>query len=98
MTAFRVDVEELRLVVAEMTACQAALDDLVGDADAVTRDLHAEWSGLARDAHVTSYARWRGEFADMTQALAGIRDLGDTAQANYTAAVGANLSMWGQVR
>jgi WXG100 family type VII secretion target len=98
MTAYRVDVEELRLVVAEMAACQRALDDLATDADAVTRGLHAEWAGLARDAHVTSYSRWRGEFADMTQALAAIRALGETAEGNYTAAVEANVAMWGQLR
>lgn len=98
MTGYRVDVEELALVVSEMAACQRALEELAGDVETVTTRLHEEWSGLSRDAHLGSHARWRAEFRDMSEALGSIRDLGDAAHTNYSAAVGANLSMWGRVR
>lgn len=98
MSAYQVDVDELALVVAEMAACRQALEDLASDVHAVTGRLHAEWVGAASSAHQASYAGWRGEFADMSAALAGMRDLGETAHTNYTAAVASNLAMWEQVR
>ena len=98
MSAYQVDVDELGLVVAEMAACRRALEELADDVHRVTGRLHSEWAGLASSAHQTSYAGWRGEFADMSQTLAGMRELGETAHTNYTAAVASNLAMWEQVR
>ena len=60
--------------------------------------LHADWEGLARDAHATSHASWRTSFGEMSTALTGLRAVGDTARSNYTAAVEANVAMWEQVR
>ncbi|WP_185994650.1 WXG100 family type VII secretion target [Nocardioides campestrisoli] len=98
MTAYRVDLEELRLVVDEMAAFHTELAELAADVSAQTRRLHEGWAGLARDAHAGSHARWQDELADMRQALQGIRALGAMAQANYGSAVEANLTMWQRVR
>ena len=98
MSAFEVDVDELRAVVAAMTAQSATLRDLAAEVDAASTTLNAEWSGLARDAHVTEHTRWAGDFARMSDALGDLREIGGTAADNYAAALEANGAMWEQVR
>ena len=98
MTDYTVDVVELDSVVVAMTACQRALADLAADVEGETRGLHETWAGLASEAHGAAYSRWRGDFAEMTAALNGIRALAELARANYTAAVEANVAMWEQLR
>jgi WXG100 family type VII secretion target len=98
MSAFEVDVDELRAVVAAMAAQSAALRDLADEAEAASATLSAEWSGLARDAHVTAHTRWAGDFVQMRDALTDLHAVGDTAAHNYAAAVEANVAMWEQVR
>lgn len=98
MTAYAVDVDELAAVISSMASCGRDLVDLATDVESAHRALHAEWSGQASTAHLGWHSAWRGSFADMTVALAALRALGDTARANYTAAVDANTAMWEQVR
>jgi WXG100 family type VII secretion target len=98
VTAYDVDVDELAAVIAAMGSCGRALADLAADVEAAQVALHSEWAGLASDAHTGSHASWRSSYADMTAALAGLRDVGDTARANYTTAVEANVALWEQVR
>lgn len=98
MTAYSVDVDELRAVIAEMSSCERALVDLSGDVEAETLRLHALWTGHARDAHACSHGQWRDEFCDMSQHLDTLRGLADVASGNYTAAVEANAAMWEQFR
>jgi WXG100 family type VII secretion target len=98
MSAFEVDVDELRAVVHAMTTQSATLGDLAAEVQAASTTLSAEWSGLARDAHVTAHARWAGDFVRMREALTELHTIGGTAADNYSAAVGANIAMWEQVR
>lgn len=98
MTAFDVDLDELRHVIASLAACQRALLDLGGDVQDEVGSLHEHWLGRASDAHAASYGSWRDGCADMVTALAALRALGETAEGNYRGAVEANLAMWEQVR
>lgn len=98
MTAYDVDVDELVAVIAATGSCGVDLAHLAADVEASQRALHEEWAGRASDAHAASYGQWRASFADMTSALAGLRSVGDSARANYSAAVAANLAMWEEVR
>jgi WXG100 family type VII secretion target len=98
MSVFEVDVDELRAVVAAMTAQSATLRDLADEVEAASTSLNAEWSGLARDAHVTAHTRWAGDFVQMRDALTDLHTIGGTAADNYAAAVEANVAMWEQVR
>ena len=98
MTAFDVDLDELRDVIASLAACQRALLELGGEIHDEVEDLHEHWLGRASDAHAGSYASWRDGCAEMVTALAALRGLGETAEGNYRAAVEANLAMWEQVR
>lgn len=98
MSAFEVDVDELRAVVDAMTAQSATLRDLAAEVESACTSLSAEWSGLARDAHVTAHTRWAGDFVRMREALTDLHTIGGAAADNYSAAVGANVAMWEQVR
>ena len=92
------DVDELRAVVAAMTAQSAALCDLADEVEAASTSLHAQWSGMASDAHVTVHMRWAGEFTQMRNALTELHTIGSTAADNYATAVAANVAIWEQVR
>jgi WXG100 family type VII secretion target len=98
MTAYDVDVDELATVIAAMDSCSRELADLAAEVESAQASMHSEWTGLASDAHTTSHASWRSSFAEMENALAGLRSVGDTARSNYSSAVEANLAMWEQVR
>ena len=98
MTAFEVDVDALREVVAAMASCQRRLLDLAADVESLHAALRPAWSGLAADAHSASYLAWRDDCAAMITALAGVRGLASTAEDNYRASVAANLALWEQVR
>jgi WXG100 family type VII secretion target len=98
VSAYDVDVDELAAVVAAMASCGRDLAGLVADVESSQQALHDGWTGLARDAHATWHSSWRTSFDDMATALTGLRDVGETARANYTAAVEANVAMWEQVR
>ena len=98
MTAFDVDLDELRDVIASLAACQRALLELGGEIHDEVDDLHEHWLGRASDAHAASYGSWRDGCAEMVTALAALRALGEAAEGNYRAAVEANVAMWEQVR
>jgi WXG100 family type VII secretion target len=98
MSVFEVDVDELRAVVAAMTAQSATLRDLADEVEAASTSLSAEWSGLARDTHATAHTRSAGDFVLMREALTDLHAIGGTAADNYAAAVEANVAMWEQVR
>ncbi len=98
MTAFAVDLDELAGVVATMGTCQRALVDLGSEIAAEQVALHEHWRGAASDAHAAAYDSWRDDCAEMLTTLAALRGLGEAAESNYRAAVGANLALWRQVR
>lgn len=98
MTAFDVDLDELRHVISSLAACQRALLDLGSDIHDEHVGLHEHWLGRAGDAHAAAYGTWREGCADMVTALAALRGLRESAETNYRQAVAANVAMWEQVR
>lgn len=97
MTAYEVDVDELRATLGELASCQRDLISLAGDLDAEQERLQADWSGVASAAQATSYESWRSGCADMVTALAALRGIVSDADAHYARAVSANLELWRQV-
>ena len=98
VTTFEVDVDDLREVVGAMGACQRRLLDLAADVEALHAALEPDWSGLAADAHIASYRRWRDDCAEMVTALAGLRAVVEAADGHYRGSVAANLALWEHVR
>jgi uncharacterized protein YukE len=67
---------------------------MLGEIDALVRDLHMTWTGQAAAAHAEAHDQWaRGE-ATMREALTRLRAAGATAHRNYTGAMSANAAMW----
>ena len=97
MTAYEVDLDELRSTLSELAACQRDLIGVAGDVDAAQEQLQSGWSGVASAAQATSYESWRADCADMVTALAALRGIVSTADASYTRAVAANVELWRQV-
>lgn len=97
MTAYDVDLAELRLAVAQLAACQRDLLGLAVDIDHAHGRLQADWLGRASDAQASSYDSWRDGCADMVTALAALRGIVAAADDHYSFAVGTNLALWQQV-
>ena len=97
MTAYEVDLDELRSTLSELASCQRDLIVVAGDVDAAQEQLQSAWTGVASVAQATSYESWRLDCADMVTALAGLRGIVAAADAHYSRAVTANLELWRQV-
>ena len=97
MTAFDVDLDELRAAVQELAACQRGLIALAADIDAAQARLGADWRGLAATAETSAYDAWRAGCADMVTALAALRALAAAADEHYSRAAGANVERWRSV-
>ena len=97
MTAYDVDLAELRLAVAQLAACQRDLLALAVDIDHAQDRLQADWLGRASAAQASSYDSWRDGCADMVTALAALRGIVEAADDHYSSAVGTNLALWQQV-
>ncbi|WP_322920120.1 WXG100 family type VII secretion target [Nocardioides renjunii] len=97
MTAFDVDLDELRRAVSELASCHRGLLALAYDVDQAHDQLQAGWSGQASAAEEASYDAWRSRRADMVAALAALTAIATAADEHYSRAVDANLARWAQV-
>ena len=92
--AFRVDPEGLADAVARMSAFEQHVESMLAEVDTLVANLHAQWSGEASAAHNEAHQRWTEGAKMMREALGRLREAGDRAHHNYTAAISANASMW----
>lgn len=97
MTAYEVELDELRETLRRLASCQRDLISLAGDLDTEQERLQAGWSGVASTAQATSYESWRTGCADMVTALAALRGIVADADTHYARAASANLELWRQV-
>ncbi len=97
MTAFDVDLAELRSVVAELASCQRDLLGLATDIDDAQAQVQHDWLGRASAAQQEAYGSWRDGCADMVTALAAMRAIVAAADGHYSAAVEASVALWRQV-
>jgi ESAT-6 family protein len=94
MTRLVVDLGALAELTERMQRFQ---DHLSATRDEVQRRitaLHLSWTGDAAAAQAASSAQWASATAELQEALAALRSIGETARANYAAAVAANRRMW----
>jgi WXG100 family type VII secretion target len=97
VTAYDVDLDELRDTVRLLADCQRDLLALAGEIDESQDRLQVDWAGKAGRAEETSYAAWRAGCADMVTALAALRAVAEAADEHYTSAVAANVERWAAV-
>ncbi|MFB9314307.1 WXG100 family type VII secretion target [Nocardioides plantarum] len=92
--SFTIDPDELDAVIADIARTETALETLSNDLRQQIQALHAEWEGLAAQAHAEAQQEWDQGMAAMRGALADIRAAAETAGSNYRGAAEANRSMW----
>lgn len=97
MTAYDVDLLELRAAVHELASCQRGLLALAGDIDAAQAQLGADWHGVAATAETSAYDAWRAGCAEMVTALAALRAVAAAADEHYSHAAAANVALWQSV-
>ncbi len=95
MTAYSVDLDQLDHVIGRMAKFDTALD--AKKLDARTNRLHTTWSDDAAKAQKAEHDKWMQAAREMRHAMATMRSAGETAHANYTRAIAANVSMWDEV-
>lgn len=99
MTArFRVHLAQLSDVIEQIDRFDKHLEAALEQADARVNRLHATWSGQAAQAHRAAHDKWKHGAEQMRAALAVMRQNAAAAHGNYSDAVKANTSMWGQAR
>ena len=93
--AFAVDLDRLSSIVERMASYQMTVDSMLDECDAVVANLHAQWQGVASEAHDAVHKQWK-EGADMMRtALAQLRSAGAHAHTSYNGAIEANQKIWG---
>ena len=98
MTAYDVDLDELRSAVQHLAACQRDLLSLAGEIEQAHEQLEVSWSGQSGRAEASSYAAWRTGCAEMVTALTALRGIAEAADAHYAGAVATNVALWAAVR
>jgi uncharacterized protein YukE len=97
VTAYDVDLVELRGAVAQLAACQRDLLGLAVEIDHAQDRLQACWLGRSRDVQAVTYDSWRDGCAEMVTALAALRGIVAAADDHHSTAVDANVALWRQV-
>ncbi|GAB3038589.1 hypothetical protein GCM10011376_33750 [Nocardioides flavus (ex Wang et al. 2016)] len=97
MTAFDVDLAELRAAVADLGTCQREVLSLAGYIDDLQAQVQHDWVGSASAAQQAAHDPWRDECAEMVTALATMRAIVATADSHYSAAAEANVALWRRV-
>jgi WXG100 family type VII secretion target len=97
MTAYDVDLAELRAAVAELAACQREVIVLAGEIDQAQEQLQLDWAGRAADSQALSYDSWRDGCAEMVTALAALRGIVAAADEHYSRAAQDNVALWSRV-
>ncbi|RYB94827.1 WXG100 family type VII secretion target [Nocardioides oleivorans] len=94
MTAYDVDLDELRGAVRELASCHRDLLALAAEVDRTQAGLGDHWLGVAANAERSAYDTWRAHRDEMVTALSALRAIADAADGHYSRAVAANLARW----
>ena len=95
MPAFLVDLDALDAAIQLMESRSAAIAAQLESLDTHIAALHDVWTGEAAAAQLAAHQQWLAGAEEMRAGLDEIRAAARTAHGNYSAAVTANLSMWG---
>lgn len=96
MTAFSVDLDALDAVTARLAAFVTAVDARLADVDAHVAEVSRLWTGPASSAHLDGHVAWSTAAREMHRGLDRLRSAAATAHTSYSAAVQANLRMFGE--
>jgi WXG100 family type VII secretion target len=96
--AYSLDVDDLAAVIDDLARAHATLSELAAVLERRIGELHLTWDGQAALAHRSAQTAWDQGFREMRDALARMRQAGNTAHHNYTSAAAVNLQLWERVR
>lgn len=94
-TRYHVDLDALDEVIGFLQKTSDAIAGRLADLDAEIAALHGVWTGEAAAAQLRAHQEWTAGAVEMREALDALHALARTAHGNYSAAVTANLQMWG---
>lgn len=94
MSSFRVNLEQLDLLIERMSAVEAELAGVHDDVESRMQRLQVVWSGRAAAEHQVAFQRWSSGAVQAREALAQLRRIARLAHGNYSGAVTANQAMW----
>ncbi|MFC4123335.1 WXG100 family type VII secretion target [Nocardia rhizosphaerae] len=92
---FAVDLEHLDAVTARMRGLKAYVVDQLTALDAKAKAVIPDWSGEAAAAYRTAHQDWADGAADVQDGLSVMEKAAQTAHANYSGAMAANLKRLG---
>ena len=95
---YKVDLDELQLVIDSMNAFQELLDRQLTQLDKVNGQLHVTWEGEAATANTVAHRKLTQGAREVHQALLAMHSAARRAHASYHTAAQANLQTWKQVR
>lgn len=95
MSGFRVDLDELAAVVGRLDGLVRASEAAVAEADARAQALGRTWQGEAADAQRAVRATWSVSASELVAGMSAMRAAAAQAHSAYSAAVDANLRMFG---
>lgn len=93
--AFAVDLDKLADIIERMASYQVVVDSMLQECDTVVLNLHANWEGVASEAHAAAHEQWKQGADLMRSALGQLRAAGSRAHTSYTGAIEANQKTWG---
>ncbi|MFW0153264.1 WXG100 family type VII secretion target [Mycobacterium sp. smrl_JER01] len=94
MAVLVVDFGQLRTAVSQMEDFGYAMTECLADIEQTMAALRRSWQGAGSDVQQQAQQRWDDGAEQMREALSVLREVVDTAYANYTCAVGTNGRMW----
>ncbi|WP_315773424.1 WXG100 family type VII secretion target [Rhodococcoides kroppenstedtii] len=95
MSAFRVELDPLMEVVSRLQAVAESADRRLAEVDARVAHLGSAWTGDAAAAHRRAHDAAAAGAREMAEGLAVMAEAARSAHSAYSAAVTANLRMFG---
>lgn len=95
--SYRLDADELSLVIRELIDCHAHLEQGLHDLRVRVRCLQEAWDGLSAEAHRVAQDEIEDGLAAMNAALTSFARAKEDARDGYHVAWDANLAIWAAV-
>ncbi|MET4613340.1 WXG100 family type VII secretion target [Rhodococcus sp. PvR044] len=92
---YRVDLDELEATAIRIRGFVEHLQDQLDELDRRISDLHVTWSGTAARAHREAHDHWSAGAREMRNGVESMKSAAEQAHSSYSAAVAANLRMFG---
>ncbi|MEP6696067.1 MAG: WXG100 family type VII secretion target [Pseudonocardiales bacterium] len=92
---FTVDLDKLDGVVTRMGIFEKSIEARLAELDGRIQKMHGVWCGAAAAAQLATHREWMAGAREMRAGLVALKAAAATAHANYSAAVAANVRMWG---